>query len=70
MLACPLQAAAGIADPSLMAASFPRPPVLAAPARLQTVLATERDLHARQRELVRASLFRCPDKGGAKHSPR
>ena len=49
-----------------MAARFPLPPALAAPAQLQTVLATERDLHARQRELVRASLFRCPDKGGAK----
>jgi len=53
-----------------MAAPFPRPPLLAVPAPLQTLLATERDLHARQRELVRASLFRCPDKGGAKRSPR
>jgi hypothetical protein len=51
-----------------MAARFPLPPVLASTSRLQTVLATERDLHARQRELVRASLFRCPDKGGAKHT--
>jgi hypothetical protein len=50
-----------------MAARFPLPPALANSSRLQTVLASERDLHARQRELVRASLFRCPDKGGAKH---
>ncbi|HKH18084.1 MAG TPA: hypothetical protein VKA57_11205 [Solirubrobacteraceae bacterium] len=49
-----------------MAAPFPRPPVLATPARLDTVLSTQRDAHARQRELVRASLFRCPDKGGPK----
>jgi hypothetical protein len=49
-----------------MAARFPLPPVLAHPQPLQTVLATQRDSHARQRELVRASLFRCPDKGGAK----
>jgi hypothetical protein len=49
-----------------MAARFPLPPALATPARLDVVLATERDLHARQRELVRASLFRCPDKGSAK----
>jgi hypothetical protein len=53
-----------------MAARFPLTPILAAPAPLQTVLATQRDLHARQRELVRASLFRCPDKGAAKQSPR
>ncbi len=46
-----------------MASRFPLPPALSAPAHLQSVLATERDLHARQRELVRASLFRCPDKG-------
>jgi hypothetical protein len=55
-----------MADAVPMAAPFPRPPVLATPARLETVLATERDAHARQRELVRASLFRCPDKGGPK----
>ena len=48
-----------------MAARFPLPPVLASTPQLQTVLATQRDLHARQRELVRASLFRCPDKGSA-----
>jgi hypothetical protein len=52
-----------------MAARFPLPPVLASSPRIQTVLATERDVHARQRELVRASLFRCPDKGAAKHAP-
>jgi hypothetical protein len=46
-----------------MASRFPLPPALAAPTQLHAVLATERDLHARQRELVRASLFRCPDKG-------
>ena len=51
-----------------MAARFPLPPALVSSPQLQTVLATERDLHARQRELVRASLFRCPDKGGAKHT--
>jgi hypothetical protein len=50
-----------------MAAPFPLPPALADSTRLQSVLATERDLHARQRELVRASLFRCPDKGAAKN---
>ena len=52
-----------------MAARFPLPPVLASAPQLQAVLATERDLHARQRELVRASLFRCPDKGAGKHAP-
>jgi hypothetical protein len=52
-----------------MAARFPLPPVLASSPRIQTVLTTERDVHARQRELVRASLFRCPDKGAAKHAP-
>ena len=46
-----------------MSAPFPLPPALAAPAPLQTALAPGRELHARQRELVRASLFRCPDKG-------
>ena len=39
---------------------------MATPAPLQAVLATQRDAHARQRELVRASLFRCPDKGAPK----
>lgn len=53
-----------------MAARFPLTPVLATPAPLQNLLATHRDLHTRQRELVRASLFRCPDKGSAKQSPR
>jgi hypothetical protein len=32
---------------------------------LQTLLATERDAHRRQRELVRASLFLCPGKAEA-----
>jgi hypothetical protein len=49
-----------------MAAPFPRPPALAAPARLNRMLASQRDPHVRQRELVAASLFRCPDKGAAK----
>ena len=49
-----------------MPGHLPQPPVLAAPARLQRMLVTERDAHARQRELVRASLFRCPDKGAPK----
>jgi hypothetical protein len=49
-----------------MAARFPLPPALSAPAPLDTLLAGSRDAHARQRELVRASLFRCPDKGAAK----
>jgi hypothetical protein len=31
---------------------------------LQHMLATERDAHRRQRELVRASLFSCPGKRG------
>jgi hypothetical protein len=58
-------------DPPVMAARFPLPPALATPAPLQTVLGTERDFHARQRELVRASLFRCPDKGaGSGRRPR
>jgi hypothetical protein len=51
-----------------MTARLPQPPLLAAPARLQRMLATERDAHARQRELVRASLFRCPDKGAPKQA--
>ena len=46
-----------------MSAPFPLPPTLATPAPMPAVLAPGRDLHARQRELVRASLFRCPDKG-------
>jgi hypothetical protein len=49
-----------------MSARFPLPPALATPAQIHTLLASERDSHSRQRELVRASLFRCPDKGGAK----
>jgi hypothetical protein len=32
------------------------------PAALRSVLATQRDLHTRQRELVRASLVMCPGK--------
>jgi hypothetical protein len=52
-----------MADAGDMAAPFPLPPALAAPAPLPTVLAPGRDTHARQRDLVRASLFSCPDKG-------
>jgi hypothetical protein len=40
-------------------------PALSAPlsnAGLRTLLATERDPHRRQRELVRASLVSCPGK--------
>jgi hypothetical protein len=66
--AYPLKNAAAIADHASMAARFPLPPVLASSPRIATVLATERDIHARQRELVRASLFRCPDKGAGKHA--
>jgi hypothetical protein len=55
-----------MADAALMAAPFPLPPVLATPAPLQALLAPGRDMHARQRDLVRASLLRCPDKGAAK----
>jgi hypothetical protein len=54
-----------MADASGMAAPFPQPPALA-PVHVNAVLANARDAHARQRELVRASLFRCPDKGAAK----
>jgi hypothetical protein len=32
---------------------------------LRTLLATERDAHRRQRELVRASLLTCPVKPGS-----
>jgi hypothetical protein len=34
-------------------------------AALRTLLATERDAHRRQRELVRASLLSCPAKPGS-----
>jgi hypothetical protein len=34
-------------------------------AALRTLLATERDPHRRQRELVRASLMSCPVKPGS-----
>jgi hypothetical protein len=55
-----------MADAAGMAAPFPLPPLLATPAPLPAVLAPGRDMHARQRDLVRASLLRCPDKGAAK----
>jgi hypothetical protein len=35
---------------------------LSAPASVRTLLASERDAHRRQRELVRASLVLCPGK--------
>ena len=48
-----------------MAASFPIPqPSSVQAAAVQTLLASERDAHRRQRELVRASLFLCPGKPG------
>ena len=53
-----------------MAARYPITPAPAAPAQIQRMLATERDAHARQRELVRASLFHCPDSGAAKRVRR
>jgi hypothetical protein len=53
-----------------MAARYPLTPALTAPVQVQRMLATERDAHARQRELVRASLFRCPDSGAAKRMRR
>ena len=55
-----------MADAAPMDAPFPLPPVLATPAPLPMALAPGRELHARQRDLVRASLLRCPDKGAAK----
>jgi hypothetical protein len=66
MRACTLQVWTLFTDASAMAARFPLPPVLATPAPLPSVLAPGHDMHARQRELVRASLLRCPDKGAAK----
>jgi hypothetical protein len=46
-----------------MAASSPLPqPSSFQAAAVQTLLATERDAHRRQRELVRASLVMCPGK--------
>jgi hypothetical protein len=54
-----------MADAAAMAARYPLPPTLATPAPMPAVLATGCP-HTRQRELVRASLFRCPDKGSAK----
>ena len=61
--ACTLQSVRGMADAPVMSAPFPLPPALATPAPMPAVLAPGRDLHSRQRDLVRASLFRCPDKG-------
>ena len=52
-------------EATAMAASFPisKPSSIQA-AAVQSLLATERDAHRRQRELVRASLFLCPGKPG------
>ena len=44
-----------------MPSSFPQPSTFQA-AAVQSLLATERDAHRRQRELVRASLMLCPGK--------
>jgi hypothetical protein len=56
---------------SAMAASprFPRPASYQA-AAVQSLLATERDAHRRQRELVRASLVMCPGKGAMRGARR
>jgi hypothetical protein len=48
---------------------FPRPSSFQA-AAVQSLLATERDAHRRQRELVRASLVMCPGKGAARGARR
>ena len=49
-----------------MAASSPIPqPSSVQAAAVQSLLATERDAHRRQRELVRASLVMCPGKSRA-----
>ena len=49
-----------------MAASSPIPqPSSVQAAAVQSLLATERDAHRRQRELVRASLVMCPGKSPA-----
>ena len=49
-----------MADACTMTTPVPLTPVRTA--ALQQMLATERDAHRRQRELVRASLFSCPGK--------
>jgi hypothetical protein len=49
-----------MADSDVMVTSVSLSPVRTA--ALQVMLATERDAHRRQRELVRASLVRCPGK--------
>jgi hypothetical protein len=41
--------------------------IATSPEAVQTVLATERDAHARQTALVRASLLQCPAKSAATH---
>jgi hypothetical protein len=48
-----------------MAASLTTSPLVTSSAALRVLLATEPDAHRRQRELVRASLYRCPGKGRA-----
>jgi hypothetical protein len=66
--AYPLQVAGAEVEYAAMAASsFHLSSVQAKP--LQTLLATERDAHRRQRELVRASLFLCPGKAEVGDGP-
>ena len=49
-----------MADACPMTTPVPLTPIH--PVAIQQMLATERDAHRRQRELVRASLFACPGK--------
>ena len=66
--AYPLQVVDGVVEYPVMAAThFHLLPAQAKP--LQALLATERDAHRRQRELVRASLFLCPGKAEAGDGP-
>ena len=59
---CPLSSAAVRGQPSLMADQA-NPPLTSVSAwSLRELLAAERDPHRRQRELVRASLLRCPSR--------
>jgi hypothetical protein len=46
----------------MAASSLIREPSSVQAAAVQSLLATERDAHRRQRELVRASLVMCPGK--------
>ena len=60
-LVYPLGRATASRDPSAM----PAPSAPLSHTALRTLLATERDPHRRQRELVRASLLSCPVKPGS-----